>query len=172
MDKDFLINLTIAIVLVLTQVLICNHIFIFNVAMAFVFIYVIIRMPMDMKTDALLTWAFVCGLLVDMFSDTPGVNSLACTVLAMVKRPCMYAYVPRDDRTKSITPSIKELGFAIHGKYLLTMSAIYCFLAFTIEYFNFADIKEIVIMTVSSAVLTFLVILGVDSLIVSNEKRL
>ena len=113
MDKDFLINLTIAIVLVLTQVLICNHIFIFNVAMAFVFIYVIIRMPMDMKTDALLTWAFVCGLLVDMFSDTPGVNSLACTVLAMVKRPCMYAYVPRDDRTKSITPSIKELGFAM-----------------------------------------------------------
>lgn len=172
MDKDFLINLTIAIVLVLTQVLICNHIFIFNVAMAFVFIYVIIRMPMDMKTDALLTWAFVCGLLVDMFSDTPGVNSLACTVLAMVKRPCMYTYVPRDDRTKSITPSIKELGFAIYGKYLLTMSAIYCFLAFTIEYFNFADIKEIVIMTVSSAVLTFLVILGVDSLIVSNEKRL
>lgn len=84
----------------------------------------------------------------------------------------MYAYVPRDDRTKSITPSIKELGFAIYGKYLLTMSAIYCFLAFTIEYFNFADIKEIVIMTVSSAVLTFLVILGVDSLIVSNEKRL
>ena len=52
------------------------------------------------------------------------------------------------------------------------MSAIYCFLAFTIEYFNCADIKEIVIMTVSSAVLTFLVILGVDSLIVSNEKRL
>ena len=116
MDKDFLINLTIAIVLVLTQVLICNHIFIFNVAMAFVFIYVIIRMPMDMKTNALLTWAFVCGLLVDMFSDTPGVNSLACTVLAMVKRPCMYAYVPRDDRTKSITPSIKELGFAIYGR--------------------------------------------------------
>lgn len=172
MDKDFLINLTIAIVLVLTQVLICNHILIFNVAMAFVFIYVIIRMPMDMKTDALLTWAFLCGLLVDLFSDTPGVNSLACTILAMLKGPCMYAYVPRDDRTKSIAPSIRELGFAVYGKYLLTMSGIYCFLAFTIEYFNFADIKEIIIMTVSSAILTFLVILGIDSLIVSNEKRL
>lgn len=172
MDKDVLINLIIAIVLVLTQVLICNHIFIFDVAMAFVFIYVIIRMPMDLKTDALLTWAFLCGLLVDLFSDTPGVNALACTILAMLKSPCMYAYVPRDDRTKSIAPSIKELGFAVYSKYLLTMSGIYCLLAFTIEYFNFADIKEIVIMTVSSALLTFLVILGIDSLIVSNEKRL
>lgn len=172
MSKDFVFNLAMAICLVLVQVLICNHIFIFNVAMSFIFIYLIIRMPMDMKTDAVLTWAFFSGLLVDLFSDTPGVNSLACTVLAMVKKPCLYAYVPRDDRTKGIRPTLKSLGFAVYSKYLLTMSGIYCLLAFSVEYFNFADIKEIAIMTASSAVMTFLVILGTDCLIVSNEKGL
>lgn len=161
------------IVLVLAQVLICNHIVIFNVAICFVFIYVVINLPMDLKTDWLLTWAFFGGLVVDLFSDTAGVNALACTTLAMVKKPCLYAYIPKDDRTKGIEPSLKNLGFSVYGKYLLSMSAIYCVLVFTIEYFNFAAVKDIVIMSVSSALLTFAVLLGVDSLTMSKrEKRL
>lgn len=168
MGKNFFLNFAITAVLIIIQVLICNHIMLFNVAMAFIFIYMIIRLPVGLKTDWLLTWAFFSGLVVDIFSDTPGVNALACTLLAIIKKPMLFAYVPRDDRTKNITPSLKELGFSVYGKYLLTMSAIYCLLAFTIEYFNFADVKEIVIMSASSAALTFLVLLGADSLIVKK----
>ncbi|MCM1369125.1 MAG: rod shape-determining protein MreD [Candidatus Amulumruptor caecigallinarius] len=173
MSKEITGNLFILMVLLAVQVLVCNHIMLFNVAMAFVFIYVIIRLPMSLSTGWLLTWAFFAGLTVDIFSDTPGVNSLSCTLLAMLKRPAFYAYVPRDDRTKEVSPSLSSLGFAIYGKYMFTMSALYCTLAFTIEYFNFADVKEIVIMSALSAALTFLVLLGIDSLIVTNrEKRL
>ena len=173
MDKTLITNLVIVVCLILVQILVCNHIMLFNVAMAFVFIYVIIRLPMSLSTNALLTWAFLTGLIVDIFSDTPGVNSLACTILAMLKRPVLYAYVPRDDRTKNIAPSLSALGFAVYGKYLLTMSLIYCALTFTIEYFNFADVKEIVIMSASSAAFTFLILLGIDSIIVTHrEKRL
>lgn len=173
MDKQFLNNVIILILVILAQILICNHIVLFNVAIAFVFIYVIIRLPMSLNTNWLLTWAFISGLIVDIFSDTPGVNSLACTILAICKRPVLYAYVPRDDRTKNIMPSLGSLGFAVYGKYLLTMSGIYCVLAFTIEYFNLADVKEIVIMSSASAVFTFLLLLGIDSIIVTKrEKRL
>lgn len=173
MDKTFISNIIILICLILTQVLVCNHIVLFNVAIAFVFIYVIIRMPMSLSVNWLLTWGFLTGLIIDMFSDTPGVNSMSCTILAMLKRPMLYAYVARDDRTKNIIPSLTSLGFAVYGKYLFSMSFIYCILAFTIEYFNFADVKEIVIMSMSSAVFTFLILLGIDSLIVTKrEKRL
>lgn len=128
---------------------------------------------MDLSVNWLLTWAFLSGLTVDVFSDTPGVNALACTLLAMLKRPMLYAYVPRDDRTKDIVPTLSSLGFAVYGKYLFSMSVVYCILAFSIEYFNFADVKEIVIMSAASAALTFLILLGVDSLIVTHrEKRL
>ena len=121
MGKNFFLNFAITAVLIIIQVLICNHIMLFNVAMAFIFIYMIIRLPVDLKTDWLLTWAFFSGLVVDIFSDTPGVNALACTLLAIIKKPMLFAYVPRDDRTKNITPSLKELGFSVYGKYLLTM---------------------------------------------------
>lgn len=171
MDKTIFTNLVLLVCLVIVQVLVCNSIMLFNVAMAFVFIYVIIRLPMDLSVNWLLTWAFFSGLSVDIFSDTPGVNSLACTILAMLKRPMLYAYVPRDDRTKNIVPSLMSLGFSVYGKYLLSMSCIYCLLAFTIEYFNFADVKEIVIMTVASSSFTFMLLLGIDSLLARKDYR-
>ena len=165
MEKSVIPDIVITVCLILAQVLICNHIMLFGVAMAFVFIYPIIRLPLDLKTDWLLTWAFLSGLVVDFFSDTPGVNSLSCVLLAMMKRPKLFAYIPRDDRTKNMTPSLHSLGIGVFSKYLLSMSAVYCFMAFTIEFFNFADIQEIVIMTAASALLTFLLILGIDSIV-------
>lgn len=173
MNRTLIENIIILIGLILIQVLACNHILLFGVAIAFVFIYVIIRLPMDMKIDIVLTWAFISGFIVDMFSDTPGVNSLAATIVAMLRRPMLYAYVPKDDRTKNIVPSLQTLGFSIYGKYLFSMSLIYCLLAFSIEYFNFANVKEIIIMTVSSAILTFIILLGIDSIIsTKREKRI
>lgn len=171
MEKPIFPYIALLFCLVLVQVLVCNNIMLFNVAMAFVFIYVIVRLPMGLSTSWLLTWAFLSGLIVDMFGDTPGVNSLSCTLLAMLKRPALYAYIPRDDRTKNITPSLSTLGFAVYGKYLLTMSLVYCVLAFTIEYFNFANVKEIVIMSAASAVLTFLILLGIDSLMSKKDFK-
>ena len=156
-------------VLVLAQVLICNHLALFNVAIPIVFIYFIIRLPVDMKLSLLFTLAFLIGLSVDIFSDTAGVNSMACTLIAALKRPAFYAYVPRDDKTKSMIPSATNMGLGVFSKYLFTMVTIYCLLAFVIEYFNFADVKDIVVMTAASSALSFLVILGIDSLVFSKE---
>lgn len=173
MDKTLIRNIITLICLILVQVLICNHIMLFHLATPFVIIYLIVSLPMDLGTNALLTWAFISGFAVDIFSDTPGVNAMACTLLAMGKRNCLYSYVPRDDRTKNVVPSLSELGFSIYGKYLYSMSLIYCLLVFSIEYFSFSDVKDIVLMSVASSVFTFFVLLGIDSLIVSRrEKRL
>jgi len=170
MGKNILKNIIIQACLILAQVLICNHILLFNVAMVFIFIYVIINLPMHLNTGWLLTWAFIGGFIVDVFSDTPGVNSLACTLIAIIKRPAFYAYIPKDDRTKDIEPSLTNLGFSIYAKYMFTMVAAYCTIVFSIEYLSFADIKEIFVMSISSAALSFLILLGIDSLLVNKQK--
>lgn len=173
MSKDFLTFFILFIVLVLLQVLICNHIALFNVAVPMVFIYFIIRLPLSLSTNWLLTLSFLLGLCVDVFSDTPGVNALSCTLLAVVKRPVFFAYVPRDDKTKGAEPTLTTLGLVPYCKYLLTMTGIFCLLAFTIEYFNFASVKDIAIVIVASTVLSFLLLLAIDCLIVTRrEKRL
>lgn len=173
MAKEILMFMIMFVVLVLIQVLICNHIVLFNLAIPMVFIYFIIRLPLSLSSNWLLTLAFLLGLSVDIFSDTPGLNALACTLLAGIKRPVFFAYVPRDDKTKEAEPNLATLGWIPYSKYLLTMTGTYCLLALGIEYFDFANVKSIVIMAVASTAITFLLLLAIDCIIVTGrEKRL
>ena len=169
MTKDILKYALLFIGLVFFQVLLFNHITIFNVAFPIIFIYFIIRLPISLNKSYLFTFSFLLGLIIDIFSDTLGVNALACTLLSGIKRPAFYAYVAKDDKTKNITPSIRSIGFMDYSKFLLTMVGIYCLLAFTIEYFNFADVKELMVLTVSSCLLTFLTLLALDCLIIPKS---
>lgn len=166
MNKDVIIFSLLFVIMVALQVLICNHIAIFNVAVPIIFIYFIIRLPVSLGKGALFTFAFLLGLCVDIFSDTPGVNALGCTILSALKRPVFYSYIAKDDKTKILTPSVSSMGVGAYCKYLVTMVGIYCLLAFSIEYFNFADVKEIVILASSSTALTFISLLAIDCLMI------
>lgn len=164
MNKTYLQLAILFPVLILLQVLICNHIMLFNVAVPFIFIYFIIRYPIGVGRNIELTLSFLLGFILDIFSDTPGLNALSCTLLSGLRPKIFYAYVPRDDKTKHITPCITTIGWQNYSKYLITMSAIFCLLEFSIEFFSFASFKEIILMTIGSSLLTFIVIIGVDSL--------
>ncbi|MDE5663822.1 MAG: rod shape-determining protein MreD [Muribaculaceae bacterium] len=164
MTKQMLALGLLYVLLILVQVLICNHIMLFNVAVPFIYIYFIIRLPVGMSQTWVFTLAFLMGAVIDIFSDTPGVNALAATLLAAVKTPVFYAYVPRDDKTKRITPAISTVGWQNYSKYTLTMSALFCLMVFSIEFFSFASIEMILLLTACSSVLTFALILAVDSL--------
>lgn len=153
------------IICVIVQSLIFNRIALFNVAIPIVFIYFIIRLPINLGLPYVFTFSFLLGLVVDIFSDTPGVNALACTLIASIRKPIYYAYMSKDDITSRLTPGISTMGIMDYSKYLLTFVIIYSLLVFTIEYFSFADVKEIVILSASSASLTFILLLATDSLI-------
>ncbi|MCH5230929.1 MAG: rod shape-determining protein MreD [Muribaculaceae bacterium] len=150
---------------VLLQVLIFNHIVLFHVAVPLIFIYFIIRLPINLKLPYLFTLAFLLGLIVDILSDTPGVNALACILIAALRTPIYYAYMAKDDNTARLTPSISGMGLLEYSKYLLTFVVIYCLLAFSIEYFSFADVKDITILVGASSLFTFIVLLAFDCLI-------
>lgn len=122
-----------------------------------------------MNRNYQLTWAFWGGLIVDIFSDTPGLNALSCTVLAMAKPYLLYLYLPKDDGIKNISPSIQTIGFVTYSKYLISMILIYCSFVFGIEYMTFADVSEIITMTISSTILSFGILLALDCLIVRTR---
>ena len=153
------------IICILLQVLIFNQIALFHIAVPIVFIYFIIRLPIYLKLSYLFTLSFLLGLIVDIFSDTPGVNALACTLIAAIRTPIYYAYMAKDDITVRLTPGISTMGFLDYSKYLLTFIVIYCLLVFTIEYFSFADVKGIVILSAASSAITYVILLAADSLI-------
>lgn len=160
------------IILVLLQVLIFNHILLFGVAVPLVFIYFIISLPVGMNLNLLFTLAFLIGFIIDVFSDTMGLNSLSCVLMSVLKTPVFYAYIPRDDESRFMYPSIRSMGWVEYSKYLISMTAIYCILLFTVEYLSFASFGIILLMILGSSILTFFLMLAIESIFMAGiEKR-
>lgn len=173
MSKTILQFAVLFIIMLLAQVTIFNHIALFNVAMPIIFIYFIIRLPITLNINWVLTFSFLLGLSVDIFSDTQGMNALACTILAALRRLIFRLYFPREDDLTIPIPSIKSLGMGIYIKYLFSMILTYCTLIFLIEAFTFFNPLQLILRIVSSTAITFLLLLGIDSLMLSRrEKRL
>ena len=168
MIRTFIKFLILAIALVLLQVTVFNHVCLFNVAVPMAFIYVIMRLPITMGVGWVLTVAFFLGLSVDVFSDTQGMNALACT-----RKPVFTLYFPREDEIGNPEPTMASLGAVVFTKYDLTMSLLYCFMIFLIEAFTFLNPVLLVLRIICSTILTTLLILAIDSLTVKRyAKRL
>lgn len=173
MSKITLQFILLGVILVLAQVIVFNHICLFNVAVPMVFFYLIIRLPITLSTNWMLTIGFFLGLIVDIFSDTYGMNALACTVEAMMRRPILRLYVPREEDLARPEPSMYSLGTTAYLKYILTMTLLYCTLIFVIEAFTFFNPIQLVLRIVFSTILSMVLMLGIDSLMTPrSEKRL
>lgn len=173
MSKTATYFVLLGIILVLAQVIVFNHICLFNVAVPFVFIYLLVRLPLTMPVYQVLTIGFFLGLIIDMFSDTPGMNSLACTVLAMMRKWILHLYFNRDDDLANPEPSVKTLGMDVYIKYVATFSLFYCTIIFVIESFTFMHIGMLLLRVICSSILTAALLIGIDSITLKKrEKRL
>lgn len=165
MDKDLISYVVMFAVLVVVQALLMNHIILFNSAVCFVFIYFIIKLPIGISSNLLLTLGFLTGLTIDFLSDTPGLNALSCTFLAVLKRPVFFAYMQHDDHIRNVSPGMRSMGWLNFTKYLLTMSALYSLIAIFVEYVAVANAIEIAIKVLASSIFTFLIIFATDSIV-------
>ncbi len=162
------------VLLVVVQTVIFNHIALFSVALAFVFIYFTIKLPVTLSPAKVIFLSFLIGFVIDIFQDTPGMSALACTILGACRKTVLRLYVTRDDDIAHAIPAIRSLGAAVFAKYVLTMSLLYCTLVFLIEAFTFFNPATLLLRIVASTMLTSILIIAADSIAIpsANEKRL
>ena len=169
MSKSIFQTLVLFVILAIVQVLVCNNISILNIATPFVFIYVIVRLPLTLHRNWVMLICFLVGLTIDVFGDTAGMNSLACTILGALRETVVKLYVPHDDEIADPVPSSKTLGPGAYIKYLMTMAFVYCFFVTFIEAFTLHDFLLSLYRVVGCTALTFVILLGIDALV--NAKK-
>ncbi len=153
--------------------LVCNKIVLFNVAMPIVFIYLILRLPVNLHGGWVLTIAFFTGLVIDIFNNTPGMNALACTILGAVRRPVFNLFVSRETDMSVPIPSVDSMGIGDYMKYMGTLVTLYCALIFLIQAFTLHNFVLTLARIAASSVLSIIIIFGLDSLVSTRrEKRL
>ena len=172
MSKTVIQFIVLFLALALLQ-LVCNKIVLFNIAMPVVFIYLILRLPVNLHGGWVLTIAFFSGLMMDIFSNTPGMNALACTIMAAVRRPVFNLFVSRENDMNIPIPSVDSMGVSDYFKYMATLVTLYCALIFLIQAFTLHNILLTLARIAGSSVLSIIIIFGLDSLVSTRrEKRL
>lgn len=158
--KYFLVFL----ILIPAQALVFNNMILFDVALPLVFLYLLIHLPITLGTNLSVTIGFLIGLMMDIFCDTPGVNSLCCTILAFARKPIFHLYVSMDDDLAGRSPSSRTMGHAAFMKFLVTMVVAYCAMMFSVEAFQFFNFRLLLLRILASTAYTFILLYALDCL--------
>lgn len=159
MDRGSFVRRLFAFIgLTLLQVLFLNRICLFGYVTPLFYIWMIVRFDSSMKRSAVLLWAFFLGLLIDLFSGTPGLNAASATLLAMFQPGIVKLFVSLD-RHDVIVPCSATMGFRPFMGYLLLLTTIHHTVYFILRSIPLGDWTVLVLKVVFSTLLTFVLML-------------
>jgi rod shape-determining protein MreD len=150
------------VVLCLVQVLILNHIHLFDLAIPLLYVYFTITFQRGTPKWMILLWSFALGLAIDVFSNTPGLASGSLTLIAVIQPYLLELFVPRDS-AENLEVSISTLGI---GKFMIfsaVLLVVYCLVFFALEAFSFFNWQYWLACAGASSLLTFALMTAIES---------
>ena len=163
MNIDFLKRLLWFTVLVMVQVFVLNHIHLFAVATPLLYIYFILLFPRNYPQWAIMLWAFIMGLTIDVFTNTPGITAGSLTLLAALQPFVLHLFIPRDS-SENFQAGLDMLSVPQYTWYVFILTIIYSFIFFSLEMFSFFNVVEWLQCIGGSTLLTLVLILVVENL--------
>lgn len=157
MTQDFLKRAGWFLVFVLAQAMVLSRIHLFGVATPLLYVYFVTQLPRNYPKWAGLLWGFLMGLLIDIFSNTPGMASASLTLIAAIQPYYLELFVSRD-AAENLRPSLFALGPVKYSYYVIPLVLLHCLIFFTLEHFSFFNVLHWALCVVGSAVLTLVLI--------------
>ena len=162
MSVEFFKRLGWFVVLCLVQVLILNHIHLFNVAIPLLYVYFTITFHRGTPKWMILLWSFALGLAIDVFSNTPGLASGSLTLIAVIQPYLLELFIPRDS-AENLEVSVSTLGLGKFVIFCVILLLVYCLVFFAIEAFSFYNWQYWLECAGGSLLLTLVLILAIES---------
>lgn len=156
------------ILLVLLQVLVLNRISLFGYAVPFVYIYLMLKLPLGLNRALATFIGFLVGFTIDIFCNTPGLNAATTTVIGFISRPIQKLFFTVDDFNNDHIPSLSSLGFPFL-KYMFFLILIHNVLLISIEAFSYFNPDILLLRMAGSTILTSLLIFAFEGL--SSKKK-
>ncbi len=150
------------VALFVAQVLILNHVHLLGVGTPLLYVYFIITFRRNFPKWLVLVSSFLLGLLIDIFSNTPGLAASTMTLVALAQTYLIDLVAPRDS-AEDLEASAKVLGASKFVTLSALLTLLYCLVFFALEAFNFFDVLLWLARSVVSFVLTMVLILAVES---------
>jgi len=164
MNSELLLNIARFAILVLSQVLLFNHIDFLGFINPYIYLLFIILYPIKKEEKGqFLLLAFLVGFCVDFFSDSGGTHAAASVTIAYI-RPLILKFAFGNIYEYQI---IKISSTAIGQRivYLSIIVLIHHLILFGLEIFSISHILSILKNTLSSSIFTIFLCLLIISLL-------
>jgi rod shape-determining protein MreD len=159
----FLQNTVRFILLVLFQVLVLNNIEFLGYVNPYLYILFIITLPVKLPKWIAILIAFATGLLIDTFSNTHGMHAFAAVLIAFLRTGIIELFITIEEGNNP-TPTFYTFGLNAYIKYVVLMVLIYHMAFFMLEAFSLAHIWLLLTKIVLSSVVTFIMIMGFQTI--------
>ena len=170
MSSIYLSRLFRLLILLFFQVLVFNHIHLMGYITPLVMGYMVVCFRHNSSRISVLTWGFITGLLFDIFSNTAGMASASCTLIAMVQPLILKMFTPRD-AADDFKPSFLTLGFWNYILYTFLVMLILHGAFYLLDAFTLADWILTLTSILGGSVLTTIIIVFIELLVHSKQKK-
>lgn len=158
------------VLLVLVQVLILNNISFLRLATPFLYLYFIIKLPVGYSPSKVIFLSFLIGIVIDAFSNTPGMHAAACTFAGFARQLIIKVY-KGSDLPDSIFPSYKTFGYGAFFKCVITLVLIHHLTLFLLESLTIFDPLFLLIRILASTAMSTLLICIVEAFNIDAQKN-
>ncbi|MFV8327597.1 rod shape-determining protein MreD [Flavobacterium sp. ZS1P14] len=168
MNSTLLVNIFRFVLLLTVQIIIFNNMNFLGYISPFPYVLFIILYPVNGNKSGLLIASFLLGLIMDMFSNSGGIHTTACIILAYF-RPYIFKFsfgLSYEYQTVKLNDVLTPERFS----FILMSVVIHHFVLFVLEAFQFSFILDILLRTLLSTVFTILICIIIIYLIKPNKR--
>lgn len=161
MNVSYLIRIRNFVLLALAQALIFSRIHLFGYATAYILLIFLMKLPRYTSRNELLIWGFLLGAVVDIFGNTPGMNTAAMTAVAFMRNVLLEAVVPKSN-SDDFVPGVRSINWGGYMGYSFICTLIYCALLYMIELFTINYPLPLLLSIVASTLLTMFIVVIIE----------
>lgn len=125
----------------------------------------ILWLPFSLNRLSLLLIAFVTGLTLDYFTQTPGLHAAACVLIAYVRPFIISILMPKDTAEFNYRePSPRAMGWAPYSVYVFILTLLHHTYLTLLEWLQFGTFLDFIIKVLSTTGISLLLIFTVELL--------
>ena len=148
------------LIAVVLQTLLFNHLPLFG-GVIMVYVIALIKIPVEVNRNIQILTGFICGLIIDIFSNTPGMHAITALTIMWLRIPVLHLYVNAED-VKTGVPGYSLMGMQSYLRYAITILALHCIILYFVESFTLFNILTTSLKALISIVLTFILLLSLE----------
>jgi len=152
----------IIVILILLQVLVLNNIQFSGFVNPYVYIMIVLLLPSLTPAWLVLSVSFLSGLVIDLFSGSPGMHASATLLAGFSRQYVLRLISPRDGYESGSDLSMAAYGFRWFVTYTAVIVLIHHTALFFLEVFRFTDFFRTIFRILLSSFFTIGFILLIE----------